>query len=219
MRIFVTGTDTGVGKTIVSSWLCLHTAATYVKPIQTGSQEGRDRHVLAKLAGVPTDPESYCYAAPLSPHLAARCVGETIDLETIRLPEADPLVVEGAGGILVPLTERALMVDLIARFSLPVLLVASTRLGTLNHTLLTLEALRKRGIVPLGVVLVENEPQADEVKTPLPLLKESITFYGQISVLATLPYSPVLSREALRQIPLSKSLREIFGVQNDAAPL
>src|SRR5690606_8134064 len=110
MRVFVTGTDTDVGKTLVSAWLCRHFGLDYFK-----------RH-----AGGPTYPEAYRLREPASPHYAARLEGVQLALQQIRLPAAQRLVVEGAGGVMVPLGAGRLMVDLIAWLGLPVLVVAST---------------------------------------------------------------------------------------------
>src|SRR5215469_7106108 len=131
-HFFITGTDTGVGKTVASALLCAALDAIYWKPIQTGSREGTDRSTVMRLAGMCRDQtivEIYCFAPPVSPHLAARLAGRRIDLRKIRLPKlaaATALIVEGAGGVLVPLNEKQLMTALIRRLKLPVLLVART---------------------------------------------------------------------------------------------
>ena len=159
-RFFITGTDTGVGKTIVSALLCAALEAIYWKPIQTGTREGTDRNTVMRLARLPlgrTIPETYRFAPPVSPHLAAERAGVRIELRKIKMPRAsakDRLIAEGAGGVLVPINERQLMIDLMRHLELPVLLVARTSLGTINHTLLSLCALRSASLNVCGVILV-----------------------------------------------------------------
>ncbi|MBY0429867.1 MAG: dethiobiotin synthase, partial [Rhodospirillales bacterium] len=157
--VFVTGTDTGIGKTLVSAWLVRHWRADYWKPVQTGTVEGRDLDVIRR-QGVPGDgrrptlfPSAYEFSAPLSPHAAAALEGAEIVLDRLTAPASELLVVEGAGGALVPLNGQFLMVDLMVRLGLPVLVVARSGLGTINHTLLTLEALRARHLRIAGVVM------------------------------------------------------------------
>src|SRR6202035_3646503 len=114
-RFFVTGTDTGIGKTVVSALLCAALDAYYWKPIQTGTREGSDRRTVARLAERPSAkllPEAYRFAPPVSPHLAARKAGVAIELNQIRTPDIgvrENLIVEGAGGALVPINETQLM--------------------------------------------------------------------------------------------------------------
>ncbi len=201
MRVFITGTDTGVGKTLVSSWLCAHSGFDYFKPIQTGYLEGADSDLVARDAGVYTHPEIYRYKAPVSPHWAAELEGDEIDLSAIQLPDAKQLVIEGAGGVCVPLNGRDLMIDLIARLDVPVILVASSRLGTINHSLLTLNALHARGLTVLGVV-VSGALQ--------PTSCAAIEHFSHSSILATLPYLPQISREILLQQPLGEKLSAWF---------
>ncbi len=201
MRLFVTGTDTGVGKTLVCSWLCVHTGFDYFKPIQTGVLEGCDSEVVAREAGVLIHPERYRYLAPVSPHWAAALEGETIDLTSIHCPSSAKLIIEGAGGVLVPLNENALMIDLIVQLNVPVILVASSRLGTINHSLLSLQALRARGITVLGMI-VSGEPQ--------PASCAAIEHFGQTQVLSSLPLLPSTSREALLQQPFEPRLAALF---------
>jgi malonyl-CoA O-methyltransferase len=171
--VFVTGTDTGVGKTVVSALLCsalrqAGRAAGYFKPVQTGPDD--DTGTVARLAGLEGGAlaaPAYRFRLPAAPSRAAAAEGIAIRIESIvtrwkELP-AGLWVVEGAGGLLVPLGERATIRDLIGAMGLPILLVASTRLGTINHTLLTLEAARHAGLAVAGVVLVgEPDPGLDE---------------------------------------------------------
>jgi len=155
--IVITGTDTGVGKTLFAAALTGALGAHYWKPVQSGPDDegGSDSERVARLAGIPAAqvlPEVYRLAEPLSPHRAAELDGVAIDPARLVLPEvAGALVVEGAGGVLVPLTREVLYADVFARWGAPVVIVARTGLGTINHTLLSLEALRARGVPVLGV--------------------------------------------------------------------
>jgi dethiobiotin synthetase len=161
----VTGTDTGVGKTVFAAALAAALGATYWKPVQSGLEEETDSQTVARLGGLPPErilPEAYRLATPASPHLAAEIDGVTIDPDRLAPPDLPgPLVVEGAGGLLVPLTRALLAADLFARWRLPVVLVARTALGTINHSLLSLEALRARGIPVTGVAFMgEDRPDS-----------------------------------------------------------
>ena len=154
---FVTGTDTGCGKTVVSSCLVKALDADYWKPIQTGTIDGSiDKLIVQRLTGFEEDrfhPSSYSFRQPLSPLEAASREKRKIIIEKIKIPQSDrPIIIEGAGGILVPITRKKFMVDLIARLHLSVVLVCKTSLGTINHTLLSIEALRKRHINLVGIV-------------------------------------------------------------------
>lgn len=190
-RVFVTGTDTGVGKTMVAAWLARSWGAAYWKPIQTGAATDRDADTVAALApGVTILPECYEFTAPLSPHEAARREGATIDLARIVPPAAEALVVEGAGGVLVPLNDRFLMVDLIRALGLPALVVARTSLGTINHTLMTLEVLARRDI-PIAGVITSGAPDAAN--------RAAIERYSGVPVVAELPR--LTSPAALTTVP------------------
>ena len=193
-RFFVTGTDTGVGKTVVSATLCAALDAIYWKPIQTGTREGTDRATVIRIAGLArtrTLPEVYRFSPPVSPHLAARLAGDKIQLGEINRPKiaaSENLIVEGAGGVFVPLNETDLTTALMKRLKLPVLLVARTSLGTINHTLLSIAALRSerldlRGVIMVGKVNVENQ--------------KAIEHYGQVRVIGSLPFLPRLDRNTL----------------------
>lgn len=188
--VFVTGTDTGIGKTLVSAILARALGAAYFKPIQTGlADEVGDTPTVAELAGVRVHPPAIALAAPLSPQDAARAEGVAIDACALSLPPGDgPLVVEGAGGLLVPIDGEVLMVDLIARFGLPAVLVARSTLGTINHTLLSLEALRARGIAIAGVVL-SGPPDAAN--------RRAIETLGRVRVLAEIPRLETVDAEAV----------------------
>lgn len=175
-RVFVSGTDTGVGKTLVAAALAVGLGATYWKPVQSGMAEGGDTAWVGQHAALPATrlaAETYRLEAPLSPHAAAALEGVRIDLEGIVPPAASPLVCEGAGGVLVPLNWQQTMADLMQRLGMPVVVVARSSLGTINHTLLTLEALRRRGLTVWGVVL--NGPPNDGNRA-------AIEAYGEVEV-------------------------------------
>ena len=159
----VTGTDTEIGKTVFAAALAGHLGARYWKPVQAGLDDGSDRETVAALSGQTVLPEAYRLTTPCSPHQAAAIDGVTIDPARLALPEGEgPLVIEGAGGVLVPLGEDLLYADLFARWGLPVVLVARTLLGTINHSLLSLEALRARGVPIAGIAFVGDENAESE---------------------------------------------------------
>jgi dethiobiotin synthetase len=193
-RFFVTGTDTSVGKTVVSALLCAALDAYYWKPIQTGTREGTDRRTVERLGELPRAkllPETYRFSPPVSPHLAAQKAGVTIDLSNIQMPEIgvkENLIIEGAGGALVPINETQLMTDLMRHLELPVLLVARTALGTINHTLLSLAALRLAGLRVRGVIMVGKSNMEN---------RKAIEHYGKIGVVGTVPWLKKLDRGTL----------------------
>ncbi|MBU1462320.1 MAG: dethiobiotin synthase [Alphaproteobacteria bacterium] len=180
----VTGTDTGIGKTVFAAGLAAALGAHYWKPIQAGVEPDGDKEEVARLSGLPAShilPEAYRLNTPASPHLAARIDGVEISLDRLALPQVDgPLVIEGAGGLLVPVNEQLLMADLFAHWGQPVILCARTALGTINHSLLSIEALRARNVPIAGIAFIgepheENEriiPQLGNVRSlgRLPLL-------------------------------------------------
>jgi dethiobiotin synthetase len=192
MRLVICGTDTDVGKTVVSALVVQGLGARYWKPVQSGIDDGGDSGRVQRLLNLPPErmlSEAYRLQAPVSPHWSAELDGVLIDPERLALPPGDdPLVVETAGGLLVPLRRDWLQIQQLERWQLPVLLVARSGLGTLNHTLLSLEALRRRGLAVLGLVL--NGPlHADNPRT----LEE----LGEVPVLLELPPLDRLDAAAL----------------------
>lgn len=162
--LIVTGTDTGIGKSIVASMLTLCLDAIYWKPIQAGTEDGTDTERVARMTELGPERfrrERYVLKTPLSPHRAAELEGITIDVHALSLPDDIParqtLIVEGAGGVLVPVTRDLLQAELFARWAAPAILCARTALGTINHSLLSIEALRARGVAILGIVFVGDE--------------------------------------------------------------
>lgn len=157
----ITGTDTDVGKTIFSSMLMLALQASYWKPIQCGVADGVDTKIVQRYTGLPDErffPEKYIFSESLSPHIASEMDGVKIDLNALELPDCDgPLLVEGAGGLMVPLTRENLQINQFKKWNLPVILCARTGLGTINHTLLSLEALWARDIPVHGIAFIGDE--------------------------------------------------------------
>ena len=200
-RLVICGTDTDVGKTVVSALMVQGLGAHYWKPVQCGLENGEgDRDRVQRWLNWPAErilPEAYRFLDPVSPHWAAELAsgdpqrpGPPIDPVLLGLPAVDgPLVVETAGGLLVPLRRDLLQIDQLQTWGLPILLVARSGLGTLNHTLLSLEALRRRQIPILGLLL--NGPDhADNPRT----LEE----LGGVRVLGSLPPLETLSRDSLQ---------------------
>lgn len=204
--VFVTATDTGVGKTVVSAALCQAWGAAYWKPVQTGANTGdSDTNIVQKLAELPPErvfAPGRVYGDPSAPERAADLEGQRVAVADLIVPQPNmPLVVEGAGGVLVPLNEVEDMTDLMQAFATPAIVVARSTLGTINHTLLTLEALRLRKIPVLGVIL--NGPPAKHNR-------QAIERHGQVPVLAELtPVAEVnvqVIQQWAKQIPLLEQL-------------
>ena len=160
-RFVITGTDTGIGKTVFSAALACALKLPYWKPIQSGLEEETDSEVVARLAGVPVRPEAYRLATPASPHLAAEIDGIAIDSDRLTPPDG-PVIVEGAGGALVPVTRDLLYADLFARWQIPVIVCARTTLGTINHSLMTIEALKNRNVPIHGIAFLGEAVEDSE---------------------------------------------------------
>jgi dethiobiotin synthetase len=177
--IIVAGTDTGIGKTIFSAGLVQALGGTYWKPVQSGIEEETDSRIVERLSGRPVLAEGYLLDLPASPHLSAEAEGVEISMDDLPLPETEGvLVAEGAGGLLVPLNRRDLYIDLFARWGAPVVLCARTQLGTINHTLLSLKALRDWGCPVAGVAFIgDAEPEVEE----------TIVDFGKVARLGRLP--------------------------------
>jgi len=194
---FITGTDTDVGKTIASTWALLHLNGIYWKPVQAGLSDGMsDTDIVKNLSGFKPNrfiKSTHDLTSPLSPHEAARIDGVEISLDDFDRPQTDhPLIIEGAGGVLVPLNDKDKMIDLMARLELPIILVARSSLGTINHTLLSLQALRAANLPMAGVIM--NGP-------PNSANQNAIEEFGNVQVLAHLPLFPQLDKQALLASP------------------
>tara|TARA_R110002124_G_scaffold270267_1_gene438682 strand:- start:7081 stop:7713 length:633 start_codon:yes stop_codon:yes gene_type:complete len=191
-RIIVTGTDTEVGKTVFSAALAGALDASYWKPIQAGLEPESDAQRVVELSGIQQSrilTEAYRLLTPCSPHRAAEIDGVTIDPARLVLPKIDgALVIEGAGGVLVPVTRDLLFVDLFSAWACPAVLVARTSLGTINHSLLSIEALKRRNVPIIGVAFVGN-PQPDTETT--------IAEVGRVRNLGRLPLLDTLNKASL----------------------
>ncbi len=193
-RIVITGTDTGVGKTVFAAGLAGLFNGFYWKPVQSGLEEETDSEVVARLSGLPAGrvlPEVYRLRMPLSPHRSAEIDGVAIEAAKLSLPDLPgPLIIEGAGGLMVPLNRQTRFIDIFQEWQLPVILCARTALGTINHTLLSIEALRARSIPLIGVAFI-GEEMADSQRT--------IAEFGNVAVLGRLPHLDQLTPETLSQ--------------------
>ncbi len=192
-RLIVTGTDTGIGKTVFSAGLAGALHGYYWKPVQSGLDGETDSDVVRRLSGLAAErilPERYRLVTPASPHLAAEIDGITIDPDRLEPPTTPaPLVIEGAGGLMVPLTRELTYIDLFAHWRVPLVLCARTTLGTINHTLLSIEAIRARNIDLIGVAFIGDENRDSE---------RTIVAMGRTRHLGRLPYLPHLAAETLR---------------------
>ena len=169
MRYVVSGTDTDIGKTVFCAGLAGLIGARYWKPVQAG--EPGDSEAVAELAGVEILPEVYRLKMPASPHQASAEEGIVIDTDAL-IPPDGPVVIEGAGGLMVPLTRDVLFVDVFARWKLPLILCARTALGTINHTLLSVEAIRARDIPLHGIAFIgEANDESERIITEIGKVK------------------------------------------------
>jgi dethiobiotin synthetase len=189
--LFVTGTDTGVGKTVVTAAIALALKARgvdvrVVKPVQTGEGDADTLRRLAELEDSPEQIAPFSFAAPLAPLVAARLEGLELDLDAVasavRRSSRELTLVEGVGGLLCPMGPDWTIADLAARLALPLLVVARAGLGTVNHTLLTVEEARRRGLEVAGVVLNGRVDESTAANTEL------IESFGGVPVLAEVPW-------------------------------
>ena len=205
---FVTGTDTEVGKTLVSAWLLTQLEGAYWKPIQAGTDPTTDSATVQQLAELPVSrvlPEAYLLPEPIAPHEAARRANIALDIEKIKLPPHEGLVVvEGAGGLMVPIAQGAYMIDLADALDLPIILVARSTLGTINHTLLSLEAIRRRGLTLAGVVISGPET---------PHNRAAIERFGKVEVIAEIPHLETVDRDTLKSIAPELDLLKLATVR------
>ena len=194
-RIVVTGTDTGIGKTVFAAGLADMLGACYWKPIQSGLEGETDSQIVVRLGGLSADrilAERYRLTTPVSPHQSAALDGVSIDIAALAVPDTGgrPLVIEGAGGLMVPLDQATLYIDVFARWRIPVVLCARTSLGTINHSLLSVEALRRRDIELLGIAFIdEGNPESEQ----------AISEIGRVKRLGRLPLISSLTRDTLRE--------------------
>ena len=179
----ICGTDTDIGKTIISSFFVRGLDSYYWKPIQSGNKDGTDSQSVQKISNVCKEKilkEAYIFSNPVSPHWAAEIDKKQINKHCLNLPSIDgPLVIETAGGLMVPLTRDYLQIDQIKEWDLPVVLVCKSSLGTLNHTLLSIEALKKRKIKIIGLV-INGEKHLDNPRT--------LSEFSNVPIIAEFPF-------------------------------
>lgn len=193
VRIVVSGTDTDIGKTVFAAGLTWLLDGCYWKPVQAGLDDETDTETVRRLSGLEPErifPEAWRLKTPCSPHLAAERDHVALLPDALSPPSTPrTLVIEGAGGLMVPLTRSTLLIDVFARWRAPTVLCARTTLGTINHTLLSLEALRRRAIPIIGVAFI-GDPHPDNERT--------IESMGQVTILGRLPRLNPLTPAALR---------------------
>lgn len=191
-NIFITGTGTDIGKTVIAAVLCSGFKARYWKPIQCGPD--LDREFIARWVGQEKiHPGVYEFQAPLSPHQAAPLEDQRVDMDRILAGASElksPAIIEGAGGLLVPLNETESIADLIRALGAHPIVVAATGLGTINHTLMTIECLRAREIEPLGVIFNGDENLKNQ---------DTIERRGFVPVIGRIPRAQEFSREFFQQ--------------------
>lgn len=191
--IFITGIGTGVGKTVTSAIVTEHLKADYWKPIQSGDLENSDTITVKQLVSNDKTyfhPEVYKLTQPLSPHLSARLDGIEIDINTIKIPETqNTLVIEGAGGLMVPLNQQFLIIDLIAQLQAEVILVSQHYLGSINHTLLSYELLKSKNIPVKGILFNGHNPESEAY----------ITQYTKLKHLGTIPVLNNLDKNSVKE--------------------
>jgi dethiobiotin synthetase len=196
---WITGTDTDVGKSVVSAMLVTALESSYWKPVQSGTLIGTDTEFVRQISGLTNDhfiPEVYKTTQPLSPHLSARIDNISIDLDSFHQPDAiviknRTLIIEGAGGVLVPLNSKAFVIDLMKRITAPVIIVCRSTLGTINHSLTTIEALKSRDIPIKGFIM--NGPKNAENE-------RAVSEFGQIPHLGSVPHLGKVDRQTLLKV-------------------
>jgi dethiobiotin synthetase len=190
--IFVTGIGTGIGKTIVSAALVEKLKADYWKPVQSGDLDNSDtikvKSLITNTVSV-FHPEAYKLTQPFSPHKSAAIDGIKIDQNMIILPKtSNSLIIEGAGGLMVPLRDNFLMIDLIKQLNAEVILVSRNYLGSINHTLLSIDALKHRNIPIMGIIFNGLKDIYS---------KEFIMDYSGVESLGHIPEYPVIDKKAI----------------------
>lgn len=193
--IFITGIGTGIGKTLLSAIIVEKLKADYWKPIQSGDLDQSDTITLKSLvsnAETVFHPETYRLSQPYSPHKSARIDQITIDLNKFIVPETEnQLIIEGAGGLMVPLNDTSLIIDLIKKLDAEVVLISRNYLGSINHTLLSVELLKSRKIPIKGIIFNGNEDKDTE---------EYILKYTQLNFIGRIPEIEVLNKETIREM-------------------
>ncbi len=209
IKLIICGTDTDVGKTLISSFFVRGLQSFYWKPIQSGIETETDSQTIYRLSGVKKEKilsEAYIFNKPVSPHWASEIDGKEIDLNLLNLPPIDgSLIIETAGGLMVPITRSFLQIEQIKKWNLPVIIVCKSSLGTLNHTLLTIEALKKRNIKILGLI-INGEKHLDNPRT----LKE----FSKLPIIAEFPRLSNVDKNNLdrlwKELNIEKNLESII---------
>ena len=210
LQFIICGTDTDVGKTLISSFFVRGLKSFYWKPIQSGIETETDSQSILRLSGIKKEKilkEAYIFEKPVSPHWAAEIDGKKIDINLLNLPKIDgSIVIETAGGLMVPITRNFLQIDQIQKWNLPVIIVCRSSLGTLNHTLLTIEALKKRNIKILGLI-INGEKHLDNPKT----LRE----FSKLPIIAEFPRLNNIDKNNLdrlwKELNIEKNLASIIN--------
>ncbi len=210
LKFIICGTDTDVGKTLISSFFVRGLQSFYWKPIQSGIETETDSQSVLRLSGIKKEKilkEAYIFNKPVSPHWASEIDGKKIDINLLNLPSIDSsLVIETAGGLMVPITRNLLQIDQIKKWDLPVIIVCKSSLGTLNHTLLSIEALKKRNIEILGLI-INGEKHLDNPKT----LQE----FSKLKIIAEFPKLSNVDKNNLdrlwQELNIEKNLESIIN--------
>jgi len=208
-RIFVTGIGTGVGKTMVSAVLAEALEADYWKPIQCGNLDNSDTLTVKSLISNSISqihPEAYRLKTASSPHYAAQAESVQIDIEKCFLPITNhSLIIEGAGGLMVPLNSNDCVADLISALNVPVVLICRNYLGSINHTLLSITLLKQKGIKLLGLIFSGDNYLDNE---------EVIQHFGQVSIIGRIDEATHIDKEFIRQqaLKLKKSLSKHYSL-------
>lgn len=211
-NILITGTDTDIGKTVFAAGLTMALKASYWKPIQAGIEDATDSETVADLSGCAILPEAYSLKTPASPHYAAERDGVEIELDELNIPrlaQGGHLVIEAAGGLMVPLkrpengNDGILAIDLFAKWGVGTILCARTSLGTINHTLLSIKALRDADIPILGIVFIGDE-NIDSQKT--------IIEFANVPNLGRLPILNPLNRASLMKAMQDDILLDLIKI-------
>lgn len=199
-QYFITGTNTDVGKTVISALLCEHLKADYFKPIQTGSHGMLDSNEISKLTDAVIHKNSYCLEVPASPAFAGKCENIEIDFKNIVLPDTNGrnIIVEGAGGCMVPINSKQITLDLIKYLNLPVILVVKNELGCVSSALTSILALRQWNIDIAGVILNGADDPLDNYG--------AIEYYGKVEVLDKIDFISPLNKDSIKNYKLGNKL-------------
>lgn len=212
VQYFVTGTDTDVGKTVASAWLMLHLNAAYWKPIQSGLEE-RDIDRMKEYTSVPDGSffsSIYELTQPLSPHESARRDGIQIEMNEFILPDTDQnLIVEGAGGLMVPINDNQFVIDMMVHLNIPAILVVRSGLGTINHTLLSLETMHKRGIEIVGIIM--SGEKSSHNRQALEEYSQKV-IRGGVPIIAEIDQLETVNKESLLAIKPEINLTNLKAV-------